>query len=117
MPVREEEADPHLRSSREVTGYHIEAADGRIGHVDDFLADDQAWIIRYMAIDTRYWLPGKKVLIAVSWVNSIDWGAGSVSVDLAKDAIRNSPEYSAAEVTPEYEEALFAYYNRPGYWV
>ena len=29
--------DPHLRRTREVAGYHIDARDGGIGHVDDFI--------------------------------------------------------------------------------
>ena len=29
------EPDPHLRSTREVQGYHVEASDGDAGHVDD----------------------------------------------------------------------------------
>ena len=35
-----EGGDPHLRSSAAVTGYHIAATDGDIGHVEDFLVDD-----------------------------------------------------------------------------
>ena len=34
----EKKWDPHLRSSREVSGYHIHAEDGDIGHIDDFCA-------------------------------------------------------------------------------
>ena len=30
-------------ASRAVTGYHIHAADGEIGHVEDFLVDDAGW--------------------------------------------------------------------------
>ena len=40
--------DPSLRSTRNVTGYYIEATDGDIGHVDDFIVDTTAWAIRYM---------------------------------------------------------------------
>src|ERR1017187_8489492 len=36
-----ESADSHLRSTAEVTGYHIEASDGEIGHVKDFVVDDE----------------------------------------------------------------------------
>src|SRR5512138_1447036 len=32
-----EPGDPHLRSTGTVTGYYIQAVDGDIGHVDDFL--------------------------------------------------------------------------------
>ena len=69
-PARGEEAvgqaqdDPHLRSAREVTGYHIQAVDGGIGHVQDFIVDDEDWGIRYMLVDTRNWLPGESVLVS-----------------------------------------------------
>ena len=41
VPVPEpqtEHGDSHLRSCREVSGYHIQALDGEIGHVEDFVA-------------------------------------------------------------------------------
>jgi hypothetical protein len=40
-------------------GYHIQATDGEIGHVEDFFADDQYWTLRYLLVDTRNWLPGR----------------------------------------------------------
>jgi hypothetical protein len=60
--------DPHLRSISDVTGHHVEAADGEIGHVEDFLVDDRSWAIRYLVIDTRNWWPGKKVLVSPKWI-------------------------------------------------
>jgi len=53
-----------LRTARNVMGYYIEAVDGDIGHVEDFLVDDHEWAIRYMIVDTRNWWPGKKVIIS-----------------------------------------------------
>jgi hypothetical protein len=46
-PGAEGEGDPHLRSMREVIGYSIEASDGDIGHVEDFIIDVEAWMITY----------------------------------------------------------------------
>jgi hypothetical protein len=57
--VRRESADSHLRSTKAVTGYYIEAADGEIGHVNGFVVDDEAWVIRYLEVATRNWWPGK----------------------------------------------------------
>ncbi|MGE3649333.1 MAG: PRC-barrel domain containing protein, partial [Reyranellaceae bacterium] len=51
--------DSHLRSGREVTGYHIRATDDSVGHVQDLLIDTDAWAIRYVLVDTRNWLPGR----------------------------------------------------------
>lgn len=114
---RHESEDPHLRSVEEVTGYHIQAADGEIGHVEDFILDDEDWVIRYMVVDTRNWLPGKKLLVAPGWVESIDWSESKVAVDLSREEIKDSPEYDAlAPVNREYEVRLYDYYGRPKYW-
>ena len=48
-------SDPHLRSAREVIGYEIQARDGDLGHVEDFIVDDESWVLRYMVVDTRNW--------------------------------------------------------------
>ena len=66
--------NPFLRSVGEILGYQIQARNGEIGHVEDFVADDTHWVIRYLVVDTRNWLPGKKVLITASWFEQIDWG-------------------------------------------
>jgi hypothetical protein len=111
------QADPHLRSTREVIGYHIQARDGDIGHIDDFVAEDEVWTIRYLVIDTRNWLPGKKVLVAPAWAEAINWTEQSVEVDLKRETIKNSPEFNpSAPVNREYEVQLYDYYGRPRYW-
>jgi len=43
------------RSASEVTGYHILASDGEIGHVTDFLLEDADWSIRYLVVDRKNW--------------------------------------------------------------
>jgi uncharacterized protein YrrD len=117
-PEDREKGDPNLRSSNEVINYGIQAADGKIGHVEDFLVDDQSWIIRYMVVDTRDWLPGRNVLVAVNWIKNIEWAKSSVFVQVSKETIKKAPDYlSPSDITPEYEERLFRYYNLPGYWI
>jgi hypothetical protein len=112
-----ESADSHLRSTDEVTGYHIEAADGEIGHVKDFIVDDETWAIRYLEIDTRNWLPGKKVLLSPQWINNVSWPQSKVYVDLTRETIQNSPEWDdTIPVTREYEYRLHEYYARSPYW-
>lgn len=110
--------DPHLRSTREVVGYHIQAKNGEIGHVEDFIVDDEAWAIRYMVVDTQNWLPGKKVLVAPVWIESLHWAEAKVRVNLTRAKIKKSPEFDpAAPVNREYEERLYDFYGRPKYWV
>jgi len=113
----EHREDSHLRSAHEVTGYHIRASDGDVGHVEDFIVDDDNWIIRYMVVDTRNWLPGRKVIIAPEWVRGFDWAERTATVDLTKDQIENSPDYTPdAPLSRSYEERLYDYYERPTYW-
>jgi sporulation protein YlmC with PRC-barrel domain len=110
-------ADTHLRSAKDVTGYHIQATDGEIGHVDDFVLDDEHWTIRYLVIDTRNWLPGRKVVLAPDWVDAVDWNESKVHVSLTKEGVKNSPEFDPeAPVNRQYEETLYDYYGRPKYW-
>lgn len=109
--------DPHLRSTKEVIGYHIHALNGDIGHVEDFILDDEQWTIRYLAIDTRNWLPGRKVLVAPQWTEEIDWMDQEISVNLTRESIEKSPSYNpSAPVNRQYEEELYDYYGRQVYW-
>jgi hypothetical protein len=109
--------DEHLRSVDEVTGYHIQGTDDEIGHVEDFIVDDEIWAIRYMVVHTRKWLPGRKVLITPTWIDSINWTESKVSVDLTGEEVKNSPEYNPlSPVNRRYEERLYDFYGRPKYW-
>lgn len=103
--------DLHLQSLQDVMGYHIEAEDGGIGHVVDFILDDHTWAIRYLEVDTRNWWPGKKVLIAPQWIHRVRWPESVVYVDLPTEVIKNSPEYNPElPVSEEYEARLSDYY-------
>jgi hypothetical protein len=112
-----EHGDPNLRSSRAVTGYHIQAADGDIGHVEDFLVDEHFWAIRYMIVDTTNWWPGKHVLVAPAWIEKVDWDQAKVHVHLEREQIKTGPEFDAARpIERAYEASLYGHYARPHYW-
>jgi uncharacterized protein YrrD len=107
----------HLRGTGQVAGYAIAARDGTIGHVDDLIIDDETWTIRYFAIDTRNWWPGKKVLLSPRWITRVGWQEKQVFVDLPREEIKSSPEYNdAAPIEREYEERLHEYYGEDRYW-
>lgn len=110
------DGDNDLRSAKEVKGYHIEATDTGIGHVEDFLLDDRSWTIRYMVVDTRNWLPGRKVLVPPEWIGAVDWAANKVNVRLTADQVKASPEYDpSVPVSREYEKRLYDFYGRKIY--
>lgn len=109
--------DPHLRSCNAVTGYHIQATDGEIGHVSGFLLDDQTWAIRYLIIDTSNWWLGHKVLIAPIWITGVSWANRTVSIDVTQDAVRRAPVFEPQLAwTREKETALYQHYRRSAYW-
>jgi len=111
-----DDGDPHLRSINAVTGYHVHATDGAIGHVEDMLIDDQSWLINYLIIDTSNWWIGQHVLISPFAVKEINCSDSIVSLDIPGDRIRSSPPWTPVEpVDAPYQVQLHGYYNWPGY--
>jgi hypothetical protein len=109
--------DVHLRSTNEVRGYHIQGSDEAIGHVEDFIVDDETWEVRYLVIDTSNWWFGKKVLVAPQWTSSISWEEKTVHIDMTREAIRNSPEWDPSiAIQREYEAQLHDHFGRQVYW-
>jgi hypothetical protein len=92
--------EPRLRSVRDVIGYHVEATDGSVGHVEDFLVDDTTWDIRFIVVDTRNWWPGKKVRLSVQSISNVSWPESHLAVALTRDAIKASPVYDPSEPDP-----------------
>jgi hypothetical protein len=116
--IRREPQDVHLRSSDAVTGYHIEATDGEIGHLDRFVICDESWAIRYLEVATQNWWPGKKVLLAPAWVEAVSWVNSKVFVGVSQQAIKTCEEYlDGTPITREYENRLYFHYGRPPYWL
>jgi PRC-barrel domain len=114
----EDDEDSHLRSTADVSGYDIQASDGSIGHVHDFVFDDANWAIRYLVVDTVNWWPGgKRVLVATRWIDGIDWTQRKVSTSLSRDNVKNSPDYDQSSLLDrQYEERLHEAHQRAGYW-
>ncbi len=110
--------DAHLRSTQKVTGYHIQAKDGEIGHVEDFIVDDETWAIRYLIIDTGAWWTGKKVLVSPKWIERVSWNESKVFVNLPRETVKQSPEWLEKTLpTREYETGLYRHYRYQGYWI
>ncbi|MGC1954037.1 MAG: PRC-barrel domain-containing protein [Gammaproteobacteria bacterium] len=104
--------NPHLRSSHEVHGYHLNASNGEFGHVADFIVDQQDWQVRYLEIDTRNWWPGKHVLVAPTWIQHVSWGRKEIAITLSREAIESAPSYDSSKpITPDYEIKLYKHYG------
>jgi uncharacterized protein YrrD len=99
----QQDGDPHLRSKDEVVGYDIQATDESVGHVDDILFDDKNWSIPLIVVDTRNWWPGKHVLISPKRIERVSWEEKSVMVNVTREQVESSPEYSAQSFPQEEE--------------
>ena len=91
-----EHADAHLRSTQAVQGYHLQASDGTIGHVCDFLMDGRSWAIGHLVVKTGHRFTGKEVLIPVGKVDRISYEDSTVFVNLTKEAVEQSPAHHLA---------------------
>jgi hypothetical protein len=115
--AKQAESEMHLRSMREMTGYHVHAEGGEAGRLEDFLVEADTWKVRYIEVKTGKWFAGRSFLVSPAWIESVSWSERSVQVDLPVSAIRSAPEYDPSQpVTREYEKRLHAHYTKPGYW-
>jgi hypothetical protein len=110
--------DSNLRSIEDVNGHKIHTTDeDKIGHVDDFIIDEDTWTIRYLVINTGNLFTGKKVLISPEWIERISWEDSRVYLNMTKETLKKSPEYSDENgLTRDYESSLFSYHNKTPYW-
>ncbi|OIJ15684.1 hypothetical protein BKP35_01440 [Anaerobacillus arseniciselenatis] len=115
----EDPESSNLRSFKAISGYGIEAKDGDIGHVENFVINDETWNVRYLVVDTKNWWPGKHVLVSPHWINYISWVDKVVRIDLSRDTIKNGPEYDPNQsISKEFEDEIFTKYDkdRPWFW-
>jgi uncharacterized protein YrrD len=87
--------DSHLRSTRVVKGYKVEATDGAIGQVTDFLVSGRNWVIRKIVVESGYWYSAKEIHIPSENISRISYNQSTVYVDLTKAAIMGAAQVAA----------------------
>jgi hypothetical protein len=106
-----------LWNASAINKYAIEASDGPIGTVSDFLFDDAKWHVRWLVVDTGRWLSGRKVIIPVSALGHPDPAQRTYSVKLTQQQIEDSPSIGPDEpVSRETESSHFEHYGLSPYW-
>jgi len=106
-----------LRSMNELEDCAIGAIDGGVGHVKDFLFDDDAWVIRYFVVQTGFWLYSRKVLISPIAICGADWTEKRLLVAITKEQVRHSPDIDTDKpVSRQHETEYLGYYSYPSYW-
>jgi hypothetical protein len=107
--------DPSLATSltqREITGYDVEALDGGIGKIDDDTLEADTG---HLVVDTGPWIFGKKVMLPVGVIKTVDHVNETVFVNRTKDEIKNAPEFDdSLRLDEKYRTELGTYYGRGG---
>ena len=98
-------------------GYTIEAEDGRIGIVTDFLFDDRSWQCRWLVVDTGDWLNDRKVLLHPSALVKVDHDQKFFSVNLTRQKVQDSPRLiDHHPVSQQFEVSQYKYYGWDPFW-
>jgi len=106
-----------LRYLEDLISTSVNATDGEIGKVCNFLFDDQSWMIRYLVVDVGGWLARRDVVISVSAIDQPNWKTKTCCVHLTKEQVRNSPPVDSKKpVSRQQEIAIREYYGWPAYW-
>ncbi|MEO6994009.1 MAG: PRC-barrel domain-containing protein [Lacunisphaera sp.] len=90
--------DLHLRSTKAVAGYKIQASDGTIGSVRGFIVDDQSWAIGEMVVETGRWYSGKEVLISPAKIQRVSYDESKIFVNLTKSEIERTAKDDIVKV-------------------
>ena len=107
--------DPGLATSlrqEDITGYDVEAIDGGIGKIDDETLETDTG---HLVVDTGPWIFGKKVMLPVGVIKTVDHLNEKVFVNRTKDEIKNAPEFDdSMRLDEKYRTELGTYYGQGG---
>ena len=96
--------------------YNIDAKDGEMGKIKDLYFDD-SWKIRYAIVDTRKWLPERKVLLSPAAFIRVNEENATLEVEYDKETIKKSPTVpEETDLTRDKESQLIKYFGWNRYW-
>jgi uncharacterized protein (TIGR02271 family) len=101
--------DPNYRDSfdkQDIINFDLYSGNEKIGSVDDLLVDE-AGKLRYLAVNTGFWVVGKKVLLPIGRTQ-IAFNERRVYADsLSRAQVENLPEYNESDLLDyDYEERV-----------
>jgi sporulation protein YlmC with PRC-barrel domain len=102
---KSKDADPHLRSTHALKGYEVQTSEGGLGHVVDFMMEEESWTIRQLVIETGHWFSGKQIVISPNHVDRISYEESKIFVNLTKKAIMDAPEYHVPQLGESYHDS------------
>ena len=105
----EHEVGADVARGVDLTGFAVEALDGRIGTIDEATYDTGR---SYVVVDTGPWIFGSKVVLPAGVIDRIDLDEECVYANRTKDEIKESPPYEEGAYRGDaYRDRLSSYYG------
>lgn len=106
------EPDSHLYSTMSLLGFHILTGQNEdIGVVEDFLLDEEDWDIDFLVADVGSWLENRKIILSPDWVERFSRVQSLLFVDLDRQSIEASPEFTG-DLDATYIHELYVHYQK-----
>ena len=81
-----------LLLARHIYGTSVDASDGKLGNLIDFLFDDQRWSISQLVLDAGSWLNRRRVTLPPDVIKNKEWGDHRLSITgLTRQQVIDSP--------------------------
>jgi len=110
------DCDPHLCSFKATHGFHNEARDGSIGHMDDVVIETLDWLIHYLVVTTANWGTGARVLISPYAVEHISAAEKNIRLNLTQEQVTSSPHWDPhVLIDDSYLALIHAHYDWPAH--
>jgi hypothetical protein len=107
-----------LRTADELRGFRLHNRDEEVGKLEDLYFDDRFWAVRYLVVDAGGWLVQRRALISPRAISEVDGVNETISTDLTRSQIENSPlPDEHAPVDRQFEIAYAQYYEYSPYWI
>ena len=92
----------------DVTGFEVEATDGRIGKIDEATYEVGG---SYLVVDTGFWIFGKKRMIPASVVDRVDSQERKLYLRISKDEVKEAPDYDPDRLFGDQRTEHDTYYG------
>lgn len=112
-PAEQRERD--LYAARQLIGYRLEAVDGEVGALQDFLLDLDHWVVRYFIVELDTFLGGRRRLISPGAAEAIHPSDRLLRVHFSAAEIEAAPEYDPRHPLDPHAETSFP--EPPKYWL
>lgn len=96
--------NPHIQSTLFLTGSQIRPTDGEFGHIEDFIVDTETWRLSDLVVETGIWHFGKRMLVPMELIQSIDTTTEVVHLNCTREDMRNHREFDPLKPVVPQEE-------------